>query len=793
MKARFTLFLFLLLLLLPVSAFARDTWISVRSKNFLLIGNASEKEIRQVATRLEQFRETFHKLFPKNKFDSPIQTNVVVFKNQSSYNPFRPKRADGKPDTAIAGYFQSGEDVNYITLSTEGEKIDTYETIFHEYVHFMLNTHFGKSEIPTWFNEGLAEYYSTFQIQDDQKVILGNLKDEHLMLLQQNQLIPLRTLFQIDNYSLHRNGDDPRSMFYAQSWALIHYLIQGNNQSNAENLSKFLGLIMNKTEPEKAFQQVFGYDYSTMEEALKKYVSQRKFQATMFTANQKMVFDTDMVTAPLSDTEANAYLGDLLTHTHEYSDAEGYLQKSLTADPDQAMANASMGLAKMHEKKFDEAKTYLEKAMASGKGSHFAYYNYAYTLNREEEDSEGFVRGFLPDKAKKMRDALQKAIQLNPNYSDTYTLLAFIDIVNDENLDEALQYLKKGLTLEPGDQQDILYIAQIFLRQKKFNDARAIAQNLLKTADEPWIHAGAEGLLNSIAQYEAIEARNQQLQKQYESQGGPPSASRGIVVPDTPENPEEDKKMRELYALGQMNAQLKKPGDDEKQIIGSIQKVACANGNVTYSVASGGETFLLTSKAFQSLDLLSLVPEAEDLSFGCNTNVQNFMAVMIYKPSKDAKVRGTLLSVAFVPKTFKLKTEQEITDEENKLAGGTSKAETSPAISLDPAMLRQIAVSLRKPEAGEQRELATVDKIECVKDQMVFIIKTDSGPLRLSAQPGNLIMNAFGIDMSRVQMGCGVKPPDIPAVVTYKAGTDPKAKENGEIVSIEFVPKGFKI
>jgi len=40
----------------PLSVSAKDSWVSVRSKNFLLVGNASEKEIRQVALRLEQFR-----------------------------------------------------------------------------------------------------------------------------------------------------------------------------------------------------------------------------------------------------------------------------------------------------------------------------------------------------------------------------------------------------------------------------------------------------------------------------------------------------------------------------------------------------------------------------------------------------------------------------------------------------------------------------------------------------------------------------------------------------------------
>ena len=187
MKLRFfylTLWCVILLAAFSAQTFAKDEWINVRSKNFFLIGNGSEKEIRQVATKLEQFRETFQRLFPNARFNQTIQTNVVVFKNDSAYKPFKPKRADGKADEWIAGYFQPGEDVNYITLSTEGEKEDTYGTIFHEYVHFLVNTNFGKSDVPPWFNEGLAEYYQTFKIEQDQKVTLGGLQDNHLLLLQ---------------------------------------------------------------------------------------------------------------------------------------------------------------------------------------------------------------------------------------------------------------------------------------------------------------------------------------------------------------------------------------------------------------------------------------------------------------------------------------------------------------------------------------------------------------------------------------------------------------------------------
>ena len=366
MKTRFlylTLVCACLLLSFHGQSLAKDVWINVQSKNFFLIGNASEKDIRGVATKLEQFRETFRLLFPRAKFNQTIQTNVVVFKSDSAYRPFKPKRADGKPDDGIAGYFQPGEDLNYITLSTGGEKEDTYGTIFHEYVHFLLDTNFGKSEVPPWFNEGLAEYYQTFQIKEDQKVYLGNLQNNHLLLLQQNKLIPLKDFFGIDNYSLHQNGNHSRSIFYAQAWALIHYLIQANNGANTGNMSKFLNLVMNKVEPEKAFQQIFQSDYATMEKSLKKYVEQRSFVGTLVTLPQKLTFDAEMKTVPLSEAEANAYLGDLLYHTHEFDNAETYLQKAVTLDANSSIANTSLGLVKMKQRKFDEAKKYLEKAM----------------------------------------------------------------------------------------------------------------------------------------------------------------------------------------------------------------------------------------------------------------------------------------------------------------------------------------------------------------------------------------------------------------------------------------------
>ena len=66
--------LFLALALHPHVVRGKDTWTSVQSKNFFLIGNGSEKDIKQVAIRLEQFREAFTYLFPNIKFNTPVPT-----------------------------------------------------------------------------------------------------------------------------------------------------------------------------------------------------------------------------------------------------------------------------------------------------------------------------------------------------------------------------------------------------------------------------------------------------------------------------------------------------------------------------------------------------------------------------------------------------------------------------------------------------------------------------------------------------------------------------------------------
>jgi tetratricopeptide (TPR) repeat protein len=827
LKTKYFSTLFLLFVLSSFAVSAKDNWIRVQSKNFHLIGNASEKDIRKVATRLEQFRETFRRLMTQASFDSAIPTNVIVFKSNSAYKPFKPKRADGKIDDYVAGFFQPGRDVNYITLSTEGESTgQMYETIFHEYIHFLVNVNFGKTDVPAWFNEGIAEYYSTFEIEKDQIAKLGIFQQSHIDLLSRSKLMPLADLFAVSKYQLLQQGNHSRSIFYAQSWALLHYLYQHPKPEVRNGVGKFIDALAQKVQPEQALQTAFQMNYAQMEGELKKYVNKSSYQFQIYPFKEKLVFDSEMKVSPLSEGEANAYLGDLLAHTRRHDDAEPYLQKALTLEPDSSLANTALGMVKFRQRKYAEAKTYLEKAIAGDSKNHLAYYNYAYILSRERQDEFGWVSSFSAETVAKMRDSLKKAININPAYTESYELYAFINLVNQDDLNGAVEMLKTALKYQPGDQQIILRIAEIFARQEKFADAKQLAQRISETTDEPETKSRADNLLSNIvsnenigAQNEAARKRYEEERKQYEAQRNQPKYSSNgptRLVRRQPEMSAEDAaKAAETAHFASITQALKQPATNEKQIIGKITKIACPPKMIVYTVKTETETISLFSKDFQNLALVSFEPKAEAAKIGCNLSLAAYNSVLTYKTSTAAKstYSGELTAIDFVPANFRFVKENNAETlsivEDNQVS--TVSENPPPNLKNDnqtvennsppqdfeaqrrEMMLESLKNALRQPQAGETRLTGMLEKIECDKNGQFFVFKTADSQLLKLKSPQGLQIRSFVPDIAGMQFECGMKQFNANVVFTYKPNTDKKAKFNGDLVALEFVPNSFKL
>lgn len=487
---------------------AKDTWTSMRSRNYLLIGNASEEDIRTMAVQLERFRDVFTKQFKDAALNSPVPTTVFVFKSDSSFGPYKPLFR-GRP-ADVAGYFQSGFDMNYITLSAERRQYNPYEMIFHESVHLLVDNKVRTS--PAWFNEGLAEYFSALEILPEKtgggkRVVFGKPILRHILKLRQSKLLPLATLFGVDRASPYYNEREKSSVFYAESWALIHYLTHGQEGQRQPQLARFLELLASGTPLAQSFQQAFGSDYATLEKELKEYVRQDKYRGTFIPNVEPADSERELKGVPLTEAQALAYLGDLLLHHERDADAEKYLLRALTLAPELSAANASLGMLRIRQRAFVAAKEHLRRAMKSDPQNYLAQYYYAYALSSEPMDQQQTVTGYAPEAAAEMRAALTRAIAIAPDFPESYRLLAFVNLITNTRLDEAVALLERALTLSPGRHEFSYVLAQVHLQRKDYKVARFILEQVVAGNPNPQMRALAEEMLETVALREKYQPK----------------------------------------------------------------------------------------------------------------------------------------------------------------------------------------------------------------------------------------------------------------------------------------------
>ncbi len=629
------------------NAAAKDEWLKVRSKNFRLVGNASEKDIRGVAANLERFREIFRQFFTEVNFNAAIPVNVVVFKGDESFPDFRPLNEDGKKTDSAAGYFQSGESANYIVLSVNDKKTPDYRPIFHEYIHSLINDKLGRSNIQPWFNEGLAEYYETLQIENDRQATLGDWREDHLLLLRESKLIPFEAFFETDYYSLRRQGNHGAGLFYAQAWALTHYLMHGDNGARNSQLNKYTQLVLSGKSQRYAFTEAFQTDYQAMERELKKYIEQKNFRAPAVAANfkDKSVFDGEMQSAPASEAEAKIVLGDLLYQSDRLPEAAALFEEALKLDGGSSLANSSLGLVKMKQGKLGEAVRYAEKAIALDDKDYLAHYRRAYILSREGMTDYGFVSNYTAARAAQIRESLDEAIALNPSFPESYRLYAFVNCVRSEAIDRTIEYLDRALEFAPGDQWNQMRVAELAMRKEDFGKARNIARKIYATAPDDRLRVYAK---NTIYRIDSYESQLESLKN--------PHRRRLHDVTDQPLTEEESARLNWLAMQEAINRSLRRAKSDEKRVLGYLTQIKCGASGIEYSIKTGDETLKLSSETFDTLTLISYIADESGGQISCGTRKKNAFAVIVYRPmaKEGAESAGEILSIEFVPEKFKI-------------------------------------------------------------------------------------------------------------------------------------------
>jgi tetratricopeptide (TPR) repeat protein len=428
--------IFVLAGILAFSAYqakAKDNWTSVQSKNFTLVGNASESDIRKIAIKLEAFRETLSLMFPKIRLTTPTPTTVVIFKSDDSFRPFKP-RYKGKIRDNVGGYFLPGPDMNYIVLTASKEFGNPYEVIFHEYEHFVLRNSLLK--LPLWLDEGLAEFYSSFETTDnDQKITLGAPLARHVYYLRDHPIPSIKTLLAVDHKSPEYNESSKAGAFYAESWALVHYLMNGNQQKRQAQLIKFIDLLNSGVSPEDSFQKAFQSDFKTIEDELRNYVTRFTFPVLNGTFHQQLTFDKDLRSTALSEAEVQYYGGELLLNMRLLPEARAALEKSVQLDGKFSRGLVSLGVARLLEQRSDEAQKLFQAAIEADEQNYLGHYHYARTLTANHQYEKAI-------------ESYKKAIQLKPDLARLYEELGYAYLATG-NEDEGIKTFEKGVSVDP--------------------------------------------------------------------------------------------------------------------------------------------------------------------------------------------------------------------------------------------------------------------------------------------------------------------------------------------------------
>jgi tetratricopeptide (TPR) repeat protein len=689
-----------LLLLLCASAEGRS-WTSVQSENFVVVSDAGAAEARNAAVRLEELRAIFSRLQAQDGFDVSIPVTVMLFQNEGDYEFFKPVYG-GDLRRDVAGYFQYSPDVNYIALSLSGSGHDPLTVLFHEYIHALVRNNYAGA--PIWFNEGLAQYYSEFELAADRRrVHVGRALTHRLDALARGQLLPLGTLLSVDVTSAHYQQPDKHALFYAQSWAFVHYLLSDPRGVRQAQLARYLELASGDASVEENFREAFKVGFGQMEIALAAYVRAGHYRER----SESFAAPVPLATAKLSsraltDAEAQAALGDLLLHTNRPEDAEEYLARALKLDAKLAPAHSSLGLMRLQQNRFGEAREHLERAVEGAPENHLAHFYYAELLRNEGLETEKTVTGYAAT-TRLIRAELKKAIELAPNFLAAYALLGRVDLERSPRVDETFALLGHAATLAPRRQEFKLLLAQLHARRAEFERARQMLEPLARDRRSAQTRAEAQTLLEKVKTSVELAAAQRKAQSitpgdatnalaannEGAASAGAASVSTGgageasvstggatatsgapAALPTSGAPPASPRAEVAAQAAGAASAETTAPAAEEtqpcdmpqpgpqfkplrfdgRQVCGQLVSVECEDATgVTLLVETPHGTLKLRSAALNRIRFVSYTADVRG-RVECGLRTRSNPVLVTYRPLPDARVAdGEVIAVEFVP------------------------------------------------------------------------------------------------------------------------------------------------
>lgn len=597
------------MIMAAASPAAAEQWLRLRSPHFVVVGDAPERELRQVASRVEGFRDGLVRALPNATVAMPVPMAIVVFASDAGFTPFKPM-VGGRPMERIGGYFLNGEDANYIAMTlAHGEA--AYPTILHEYTHALLAETLPNA--PLWLHEGLAEIYSTYtERSDGRTAIIGTPPAHHIKELQTGQLLPIEQLLSADASSSLYNEGERRGMFYAESWALVHYLLLGTPDRKAQ-VTEYLRLLDESAPVAEAIRQAFRREPKALEADLREYA--RLFSLNGFEValdpqrRQRFAMSTERI----SEAEATTYTVELLARLGRPDAARRSIDAVLSATPGLPRGLAALGRLHIRAGRVDDGLPLLATAVAQLPTDAAVTATYARALVDRLRARGSRAAADDVDELRRVGMALDAAAMLDPDDMFVTAMQGYVALLEGGKLERAQSLLERAVRLSPARQDYHLLLAQVFIEQRNFTGAQGLLGPLLARGAQSRIREQARALLTRAAEDAGTSTAAARLSRQ------------GFIL-------------RTL-----------EPG--EAQVLGQFEGVDCRPEAVVLHVRTADRTVELRAVRLEDVDFINYSDD-QIAPVGCRNPDPSLRVVATYRGAVDAAPDAVAIEI--VPADFAL-------------------------------------------------------------------------------------------------------------------------------------------
>jgi tetratricopeptide (TPR) repeat protein len=536
-----TLFLLSLIAVSDARA-AEPPWLEIHSAHFTVITDGGDKKGREVALRFEQMRAVFGTLLGKDRLNLPVPLTILAFKNDKSYYQLAPLQ-NGQPIDS-PGFFLPGDDQNFIVLGLFED--EPWRTVAHQFAHMLLNYNYPPAQ--GWFDEGLAEYFSSIRVDNKQVEIGGdpelrpsvtqdllqNQRDTHppkslTELLGAQVWLSIPDLFTMKHDTSTFSEGTHHTLFYAESWMVIHYLL---HEKKLPETGAYFDLVLNQNVPvENAIQKAYGMSSTQFEQAVKNYFrSQTALALGLDAARQRnpdpnapanaaQVYqfptpigpDSMAITSKaLAEADARAFYAGVQVRIPERREAGLTQLQALVTAPttipptkdsgDTSLSSASgselahrfLAWVDIQHSEFEQAATELGAAAVLNQRDLWIRYYRSVFKYRIAEAKHADMQGL----ANMMQD-LRAVLEWYPEFAQAYDLMAVARMEGGGPV-AAMEAERAAIQLSPRDERYVFHLAQIYIAGKKWEAADAILERL-KSSGNSQISALAKEKLDQVA------------------------------------------------------------------------------------------------------------------------------------------------------------------------------------------------------------------------------------------------------------------------------------------------------